>query len=424
MKKKIFGLIFFLGFCFFPTKTLAAEKLQTCHYEENLIGAYLYFWDDGTVTGEQYYDGHELDRPRAVEEYTDDLQTVIDHFNESLECPKYIVSYRVTDIGIGWGVVRYKFFYDEESKNAFVEEYDSWATKSYWASLKSSTSPEKLPENSVGENEVRYQKTYETILSNEFGDVTFTFKYDTEKEIFTQTIMRFTDSETQPSIIDQSIDHFKTDILEKTMNEQFPESIYCGTIASYLTVKKNVAIIAGGNEIKNGDVVCSFDRTLFNDSTNKLIRFHNHDYGEIDHESEGKENFSPNELCKNEENCDISLNGFCGEPTVSRVLKFIGLIIFIAKILVPAIIIIMGFVNLFKIMTSGKEDEAKKQVKNIIRNIVIGILIFLLPSLINLVFDIADDIISPGETSDFANCVNCLTDPNDSNKCIIQESDD
>ena len=77
-----------------------------------------------------------------------------------------------------------------------------------------------------------------------------------------------------------------------------------------------------------------------------------------------------------------------------------------------------------KLWKAGLLDEAKKQVKNIIRNIVIGILIFLLPSLINLVFDIADDIISPGETSDFSNCVNCLTDPNDSSECIIQESDD
>ncbi len=134
--------------------------------------------------------------------------------------------------------------------------------------------------------------------------------------------------------------------------------------------------------------------------------------------------FNPSQVCKDEENCDINLNGFCGEPTVSRVLKFIGLIIFIAKILVPAIIIIMGFVTLFKIMTSGKVDEAKKQVNNIIRNIVIGVLIFLLPSLINLVFEMADDIISPGETSDFSNCVNCLTTPNDSSKCIIDESDD
>ena len=151
----------------------------------------------------------------------------------------------------------------------------------------------------------------------------------------------------------------------------------------------------------------------------------NADELEIYNQEYRKQNgFSPSELCKDEENCDINLNGFCGEPTVSRVLKFIGLIIFIAKILVPAIIIIMGFVTLFKIMTSGKVDEAKKQVNNIIRNIVIGVLIFLLPSLINLVFEMADDIISPGETSDFSNCVNCLTTPNDSSKCIIDESDD
>ena len=114
------------------------------------------------------------------------------------------------------------------------------------------------------------------------------------------------------------------------------------------------------------------------------------------------------------------MNNFCGEPTVASVLRFIGLIIFIAKILVPAIIIIIGFVNLFKIMTSGKEDEAKKQVKNIIRNIVIGILIFLLPSLIKMIFDMADNIIEPETPSDFSNCVNCLTEPN---SCEIPEDD-
>ena len=160
------------------------------------------------------------------------------------------------------------------------------------------------------------------------------------------------------------------------------------------------------------------------------ITTHPDKYNYVDEGEEGplesnkdQNGFNPDRLCE-DGNCDISLDNFCGEPTVSRVLKFIGLIIFIAKILVPAIIIIMGFVTLFKIMTSGKEDEAKKQVRIIVRNIIIGVLIFLLPSLINLVFDIADDIISPGETSDFANCVNCLTDPNDSSKCIIQESDD
>ena len=132
--------------------------------------------------------------------------------------------------------------------------------------------------------------------------------------------------------------------------------------------------------------------------------------------------FDPDKLCENG-NCDISLDNFCGEPTVARTLKFVGLLLFIAKILVPAIIIIMGFVNLFKIITSGKEDDAKKYAKTIVRNIVIGVVIFLVPTIIQMVFDAADDIISPDERSDFANCVNCILDPNDESACIIRESD-
>lgn len=132
--------------------------------------------------------------------------------------------------------------------------------------------------------------------------------------------------------------------------------------------------------------------------------------------------FDPDKLCENG-NCDISLDNFCGEPTVARTLKFVGLLLFIAKILVPAIIIIMGFVNLFKIITSGKEDDAKKYAKTIVRNIVIGVVIFLAPTIIQMVFDAADDIISPDERSDFANCVNCILDPNDESACIIRESD-
>ncbi len=136
----------------------------------------------------------------------------------------------------------------------------------------------------------------------------------------------------------------------------------------------------------------------------------------------GNGQFDPDKLCENG-NCDISLDNFCGEPTVARTLKFVGLLLFIAKILVPAIIIIMGFVNLFKIITSGKEDDAKKYAKTIVRNIVIGVVIFLAPTIIQMVFDAADDIISPDERSDFANCVNCILDPNDESACIIRESD-
>lgn len=137
--------------------------------------------------------------------------------------------------------------------------------------------------------------------------------------------------------------------------------------------------------------------------------------------SNGNKPFNPKQLCEESENCDISLANFCTTPTVARTFKFLGLLFYIAKILVPGIIIVMGFVNLFKIMTSGKLDEAKKYGKSIIIRIFVGIAIFLLPGIINTIYDAAKGIIGSGGTGGFDNCISCLLDPN-SDKCYIEEN--
>lgn len=131
--------------------------------------------------------------------------------------------------------------------------------------------------------------------------------------------------------------------------------------------------------------------------------------------------FNPKQLCEESENCDISLANFCTTPTVARTFKFLGLLFYIAKILVPGIIIVMGFVNLFKIMTSGKLDDAKKYAKSIIIRIFVGIAIFLLPGIINTIYDAAKGIIGTGGTGGFDNCASCLLNPN-SDKCYIEEN--
>ena len=123
--------------------------------------------------------------------------------------------------------------------------------------------------------------------------------------------------------------------------------------------------------------------------------------------------YSPGEICgENGENCNASLSSFCTKPKVARILKGVGILIVIAKILVPAIIILMGFVNLFKIITAGKEDEARKYAKSIITKVIIGVIIFLLPGLINFVFDIANNIIASSSEyqSEFTNCEKCILD--------------
>ena len=124
----------------------------------------------------------------------------------------------------------------------------------------------------------------------------------------------------------------------------------------------------------------------------------------------GNGEFNPNNICK-DGNCDPSLETFCEQSTVARTMKFIGMAFFILKILVPAVIIIMGIVNLFKIITSGKEDDAKKYAKIVVRNVLIGVVIFLVPGIINFVFTTVDDIVTPESESTISNCVNCLLDP-------------
>ena len=431
MKKSLKLCFFLIAFLclFFPKISNAAEKIKTCHYAENLIGAYLYFWDDGTVTGEQYYDGHKLDQSRKIEDYMDDMDSVLTEFNENEECPRYIVSYRVTSLS-NFGVVRYKFYYDEDAKNSFVNDYDSCIggiclKKAYWASLTDSSGVEDEPENNVMEGEKVFKKTFtSTSPSNLYGDAIFSFKYNEQNGNYRQSVVSFSDSEVSPILIDKSVDHFRTSILGPALENKFPESLYCGTITSYLTLTRDYAVIVGG-EVTNGSVVCGFDKTLFNDTTNKLIRFRNPDYsqngvGEGGSGSQGnQQGFQPGDICEGDE-CDVRLNNFCGEPTVARTFKFLGLGLFILKILVPAFIIIMGFVNLFKIITSGKEDEAKKYVKIIVRNVIIGVIIFIAPGLINFVFDLADDVVTPSNKSDFSNCVNCILDPM-SDRCVVQD---
>ena len=136
----------------------------------------------------------------------------------------------------------------------------------------------------------------------------------------------------------------------------------------------------------------------------------------------GNQDFKPNDLCTGED-CNISLAKFCNDGKVARTFKFIGLMFFVAKILVPAIIIIVGIVDLVKVITSGKEEEMKKHVKNLGVRVIIGVLIFLLPSIINAIYGVASDLVSDGGTSAFDNCEACLMTPN-SSACYVEENED
>ncbi len=133
-------------------------------------------------------------------------------------------------------------------------------------------------------------------------------------------------------------------------------------------------------------------------------------------------NFNPQKVCENG-NCDISLETFCTTNTVARTFKFLGLLIYIAKILVPGILVVVGMINLFKVIASGKEEDAKKMAKGMFIKIIIGIGIFLIPGIVDTVYSVARDVISDSDSAAFDNCEACLLTPNSSD-CKIDTSSD
>ncbi len=140
-------------------------------------------------------------------------------------------------------------------------------------------------------------------------------------------------------------------------------------------------------------------------------------------------NWDPESLCgKDNENCNIDITKFCTDPYVARTLKFIGLLLVLAKILIPALIIGLGFVDLAKIVISGKMDTAKKQAVNIVKRVIIGVAIFLIPTILITIYNVAYSIATDSEVvtdgnlhvpKNFKNCVGCILDATNENACII-----
>ena len=121
-----------------------------------------------------------------------------------------------------------------------------------------------------------------------------------------------------------------------------------------------------------------------------------------------KDDFTPGELCKDGA-CDISLSGFCSNPPVKATLRFLGILLVIAKILVPIIIIAVGVISLVRAIIAGKEDETKKYIYSVIKRVLVGVVIFLLPGIIDFVFDTVSGVVGV-QNSSVSTCEACILD--------------
>lgn len=104
----------------------------------------------------------------------------------------------------------------------------------------------------------------------------------------------------------------------------------------------------------------------------------------------------------------------CGESRVLYALRFVGYLVFVARIFVPILIVIWGIFDIYKVVMSGESSSFTKQARMLGMRIVLGMLVFFLPPIIGW---FTGTFGTMNETNE--NCVNCLLEPF---SCTIPES--
>ena len=92
--------------------------------------------------------------------------------------------------------------------------------------------------------------------------------------------------------------------------------------------------------------------------------------------------------------------------------QIIGVIIYIIKILVPLIVMIIGTINIAKLIVSSNPDDVKPSVIQFLKQLLAAILIFFVPSIIDSLIKLLVD----NDTSNFNECRTCLFHPTE-NEC-------
>ena len=103
----------------------------------------------------------------------------------------------------------------------------------------------------------------------------------------------------------------------------------------------------------------------------------------------------------------------CSDASIQGLLAALRLVVEIIRWLVPAVLIILGSIDMFKAMANGKEDEQKKAQKTFIRRLIYGLIIFLIPFIIRVAFSLLGNIFGTNaegvQTDNFFSCYNNAT---------------
>ena len=111
---------------------------------------------------------------------------------------------------------------------------------------------------------------------------------------------------------------------------------------------------------------------------------------------------------------EVGHGGISGIPT--KIPELTSFIIIVMQVATAVILIIVGSIDLFKGLTSGKEDEMKKGQQTFVKRLIVGVLVFFIVLIVKLLVG----AIANASTGNIISCIDCFIN----NDCNIYEKEE
>ena len=95
---------------------------------------------------------------------------------------------------------------------------------------------------------------------------------------------------------------------------------------------------------------------------------------------------------------------FCSD--IIKTLRLVSISVMIVRICVPIFIIVMGTMDIYNTVSSGKNDDLKKNLTTLGKRMIIGLIVFFIPTIVRLGVNGLG-----GNDSNYQVCVNCIDNP-------------
>ena len=89
--------------------------------------------------------------------------------------------------------------------------------------------------------------------------------------------------------------------------------------------------------------------------------------------------------------------------------KLLGIAIIIIKIAIPIILIVFGMLDMGKAVTSGKDEDIKKQLGSFLRRAIAAVLVFFVPTIVGIIMQAVNESIAGAGACGYAACIQYAT---------------